>query len=460
MDFPVGTRVVLCGLQKAPEQNGKRGDVQSVGSERFHVRLDDDGRVLAVRASNLELEPRSVASLNIKELKLILQKSNHRVEELGGMDKHDLQAAVAEFSTPERNAEILLAHKKEQLQQSSPTSTASMGVSAEQIKKATEQMNSMDPEQLRQQAAMLRNMPPDVLRRQNPMLRNMTDEQIRQAAVQFEMMASNPAMMKAATEQLSGMSPEDLKRQGSTDNSGAANAAVSSAIPAALAGDPAEMLKNMDPETIKQQVKMMKSMPPSQLRLLNPQFASMSDDQIRQFTAQMDMLASNPTMMKMATEQMKNLSPDDIKALQEQRMPVGTMGAEMDPIAFLSKTSGKQVKEMLQTAKANPDVLRAVAPTADQQQLQGWIDRIGSMDESTLDRIISILTKLSYVVRPIWGAYQKANRAFAGHLLKIIGLLPIVVFLFQRYGRRITDKVIETGEVSTEEPAMAFEDEF
>jgi hypothetical protein len=96
------------------------------------------------------------------------------------------------------------------------------------------------------------------LRRQNPMLRNMTDEQIRQAAVQFEMMASNPAMMKAATEQLSGMSPEDLKRQGSTDNSGAANAAVSSAIPAALAGDPAEMLKNMDPETIKQQVKMMK----------------------------------------------------------------------------------------------------------------------------------------------------------------------------------------------------------
>jgi hypothetical protein len=165
----------------------------------------------------------------------------------------------------------------------------------------------------------------------------------------------------------------------------------------------------------------------------------------------MDMLASNPTMMKMATEQMKNLSPDDIKALQEQRMPVGTMGAEMDPIAFLSKTSGKQVKEMLQTAKANPDVLRAVAPTADQQQLQGWIDRIGSMDESTLD---------SYVVRPIWGAYQKANRAFAGHLLKIIGLLPIVVFLFQRYGRRITDKVIETGEVSTEEPAMAFEDEF
>ena len=458
--YPVGTRVVLHGLQKALEHNGKSGVVQSIGPERLQVCLvDDKTNVLAVRASNLELEPRPVASLSIKELKVILQKSKHGAPTSVGMDKHNLQSAVAACSTPEENAEILLAYNQEK-QQSQATPAAPMEISTEQIKKATEQMNGMDPVQLRQQAAMLKNLPPDVLRSQNPMMRNMTDEQIRQAAAQFEMMASNPAMMKAATEQLSGLSSKDLGRQMGANNSSTRETGVATSFPA----NPAEMLKSLDPEMIQQQAEIMKSMQPSQLRALNPQFANMSDEQIQQIAVQMDVIATNPALMKMAAEHVKNMSPEEMEALQAQGMSMGGnggVGPEIDPMAFLANTSGKQIKELFQAVKANPDLLRSVAPNVDSAQINTVIDKLGSMDESTLDRIISVLTKLWDVVRPVVRVYRSVNQAVAGQLLKIIVLLPVAVVLFRWYGRPILDKTVNgVGEISSDEPEVTYEDEF
>jgi len=485
--FPVGSRVVLCGL-KASEHNGKQGVIESLGPERLHVRLAD-GKVMAIRTSNLRLEPRPAPSLNVKELKLILEKSNNN-QNLSGMDKQDLQAAVEACSTPEKNAEILLAAHQNQLRKAQPqppVATTGIQLSTEQIKAATEQMDSMDPAQLRQQAAALKSMPPEVLRRQNPMLKNMTDDQIRQAATQFEMMASNPAMMKAAAEQMKGLSPEDIKRQqdsivngGSKNNTAtAASATTSSATSPTTSSAPphsgnmAEMMNNnMDPEMIRQQVAMMKSMSTSQLRAVNPQFAAMTDEQIQQTTRQMEMIAANPGLMKLAAEQMKNMSPEDIKAIQEGRMPAGlgdvSGGAApaMDPKALLANTSGKQIKELLQTAKANPDMLRSVMPNADPKQMESMIEKLDGMDERTLDRIISVLTKLSNMAQPVIKVYQSANKIVGGHLLKCFVMFFIVMFFCRWFGLTVfTASVKGTAE---QEPPEAdevvalgeFDDEF
>lgn len=486
--FPVGTRVVLCGL-KATEHNGKNGTIESAGPERLHVRLAADGKVMAIRTANLRLEPRPAPSLSVRELKLILEKSGCS-ENLSGMDRQDLQAAVEACSNPEENAKVLLEHHQRQGQQQRPPAAATTeNISAERIRAATEQMNSMDPAQLRQQASMLKSMPPEVLRRQNPMLARMSDDQIRQAAAQFEMMASNPAMMKAATEQMKGLSPEEIERQqesimkgaGAKDTSNkidqnapsasTASPATTAAAAASSSGNMAEMLSSMDPEMIRQQASMMKSMSTSQLRAMGPQFAGMTDEQIHQTTRQMEMIAANPGLMKLAAEQMKNMSPEDIKAVQEGRMPAGLGesssggAAAPDPMALLSNTSGKQIKELLQTAKANPDVLRSVMPNADPKQMESMIEKLDRMDESTLDRIIAVLTKLSNFARPVIKMYQSANKIVGGHLLKIVVMLPIVIFLYRWFGPTLfTATVKGTAEEPPEAEEVAaleeFEDEF
>ena len=54
----VGARVKLHSLQQKPELNGVRGKVvepQDPGSGRWGVKIDSDGRVLALKPANLVL---------------------------------------------------------------------------------------------------------------------------------------------------------------------------------------------------------------------------------------------------------------------------------------------------------------------------------------------------------------------------------------------------------------------
>ena len=62
----------------------------------------------------------------------------------------------------------------------------------------------------------------------------------------------------------------------------------------------AEKMDNMNPEDLKRQATFMKTLPKEQLKRMNPQFANMSDQQIDMAISQMEMMANNPAMMKMA----------------------------------------------------------------------------------------------------------------------------------------------------------------
>ena len=202
----------------------------------------------------------------------------------------------------------------------------------------------------------------------------------------------------------------------------------------------------MNPEQIKQQAAMLKSMPPQQIRSMHPQFANMSDAQIQQMAAQMELMAENPAMMKMAAETMQNMTPEQMAEIQQGRMPSGMGGGgadsgnvampSMDQAAnLLSSMSGKQVKDMLKMAKENPDMFKSAMPGGtDATQMSSMIDKIDSMDEATLDRILAFLKGLQKVVAPFIRAYHSANQAVNGHLLKLVGLSFAALIFYRWFG--------------------------
>ena len=59
-------------------------------------------------------------------------------------------------------------------------------------------------------------------------------------------------------------------------------------------------MKNMDPDTLRSQAAAMRNMDPNVIRRSNPQMANFSDEQIKQAADQMEMMAGNPDMMRMA----------------------------------------------------------------------------------------------------------------------------------------------------------------
>lgn len=208
----------------------------------------------------------------------------------------------------------------------------------------------------------------------------------------------------------------------------------------------------MNPEQIKQQAAMLKSLPPQQIRSMHPQFANMSDAQIQQMAAQMELMADNPAMMKMAAETMKNMTPEQMAEIQQGRMPSVGMGGgagaaaadggsaaampSMDQAAnLLSSMSGKQVKDMLKMAKENPDIFKTAMPGGtDTKQISSMIDKIDSMDEATLDRILAFLKGVQKVLSPIIKAYQSANQAVNGHLLKLVGVSLVALIAYRWFG--------------------------
>jgi len=74
-------------------------------------------------------------------------------------------------------------------------------------------------------------------------------------------------------------------------------------------------MANADPEQMKAQARMMKNMDKASIRRMNPQFANMTDAQIDMAATQMEMMASNPAMMKMAMSQMQGMNVDQAKSM-------------------------------------------------------------------------------------------------------------------------------------------------
>lgn len=436
-----------------PDLNGKSGIVKSaLTNGRHQVYVADMSKTFALKPTNLKYEIRSASSLSIKELIAVLKAENGDSEDLTGMEKSELQSKVALISE-EKIAEILAVAN-------APAARPTRTVAAPALDptQAASQLENIDPAQLRQQAMAMKQMDPATIRRMNPQFRNMTDQQIRMAADQMLLMANNPTMMKQYTEQMKKMKPEELQHMQNQMMGGGD-------VPAATSGqtrqtktnasprpkkektmhdqyqEASKQMANMTPEQLKQQAAMMKSMEPDTLRAMNPHFASMSDAQIRQAADQFEMMASNPEMLRMAMDSIKDLSPEEAEKLQKEGMtsmnsaaPNQAAGGSpgMNPSDMLKNMDKKQLKNMLKMVQGNPEMLKQFAGMSgmSDDQLKSIVDNLAQMDDDKLDKAVYMMQK-AQGAKDLW---SKVNGMAGGQLLKIvIASVVLLAFLVLRW---------------------------
>ena len=424
--FPLQAKVVLQGLNKAPEYNGKLGVVMSsINDGRQQVLVGK--KFLGLKPSNMTYQLRPVDSLSMQELKKILKEKDENVN-FSGMDVSDLRRDVNSME-PEVAFEFLslanekaFIEKEKSKEQQAPQNSRSAHSQADQI-------SQMSPDQLRLQARMMRSMPPNQIRQAHPQLRHMTDAQIEMTATQMEQMADNPELVRMAAEQVKNMSPEEYQRAQQQQMQHQQPTAAASGYGTRTAA-PANQLDNMTPEQLKQQAEAMRRMTPEQIRRLNPQLASLTDEQLEQTMQQMEQMATNPAMLEMAKRQMKGMSPDDIANLKAD----GTMPAGLDPSKMLETMDGKQLKEMVKMMKENPEMLKQMGSQG--EQMMKALKMFDGMDENQLDSAVSMMKGVQKVTAPVRNAYAKVNGLCGGHFIKAILLLVLVyvgMFIYLRF---------------------------
>ena len=362
--FPVGSSVILQNLVGAAQYNGKKGIVKSrvTTNGRQEVYVIEADKTMAIKPANLMFVPRELSSLSVSEMKgVLLESIGSSIEgELAGLEKDVLQSMVKEVTTSSDELAKLIAKANEPKDVPATTTsstTPSSSFNSSQLRQGAERMASMNPDQLRQQAATMKAMGPAALRATNPAMAHLTDAQINMSITQMEAMANNPQMMKVAMDQMKNMSQSDLDEamkqnplapqsssSSSNNNNNAAAtypdvrsaSAASSArstVPEAVQNMSSDQFKaasqqmaSMSPDQLKQQASMLKSMSKDTLRRSNPYMANMTDAEIDIAIQQMESMASSPDMLKMASEQLKNMTPEQF---QQMKSMAGSSGGIM-----------------------------------------------------------------------------------------------------------------------------------
>jgi uncharacterized protein YjeT (DUF2065 family) len=427
-------------------------------------------------------------------LKAVLKAQNGSDSGLTGIDKSELESKVTDLGlSDEKIAEVLAVANAPSPR---PARAAAPAVDPAQ---AANQFENMSPDELRQQAMAMKSMDPNTLRRMSPEFTNMSDAQLRMVSDEILMMASDPEMLKQASSQIKDMSPEEIQRirnqvasdgvpptGGQTSTSTSQRRGKKSSAKAkngqpmhAQYQEASNKMASMSPEELKQQASMMRNMDPDTIRKMNPQLAHMSDDQIRMAASQFESMASNPEMFKMAMDQMKNLSPEEMENLQKG-MPAGggggggggganqpPMDAEMSA-AMLKNMDKEQLRSMLNMVKDNPEMLKQFAGMSgmSEDKLKGFIDQFSQMDDNKLDSAVYMMQKAA-TAKDLW---SKADQKTGGNLLKIIiasALLFTFLFLKWLFGgssvvpeHKILNEALHNMEAEPVPPEIEPESEF
>ncbi|KAL7467397.1 hypothetical protein ACHAXS_007647 [Conticribra weissflogii] len=481
--FPIGSSVLLQGLVGAAQYNDKKGIVRSKvnASGRQEVYVFEANKSMAIKPINMKYEPRDISTLSIADMKgllLVAKKLSKEPEEWKGIDKDELQKMVATVAnTPEEIASLVAqANEPKEIPSAAPKSQPT--ISKDQLRQGAERMSQMSPEALKQQALTMRAMGPTALRNMNPQMAHMTDAQINMAIEQMEAVANNPAMMKMAAEQMKNISPEELEAMqndpalkkmatpatsNSTASTPVATPTVNNISPDQFK-DATQKMASMTPEQLRAQTNMLKSLPMDTLRKTNPQMANMTDEQIRMSIAQMEQMAENPEMLKMAAEQMKDLTPEQFESMRKMmgggfgagatNVNSGTTsygsnncsgsspdnkGMPSDPSQMMEAllSNPEQLKSMIKTMKANPEMMKQMVAAqmggesamndAKREQIEKSIDQFANMDEVQLERYLKVATFAQAVAKPVLNAWNGLKRMLGVSSKTLLVILNFVI---------------------------------
>ena len=479
--FPIGSSILLQGLVGAAQYNDKKGMVRSnlnAATGRQEVYVFDAKKSMAIKPSNMKYEPREISSLSVPDLKgllLVSKKLETEPDEWKGLDKEDLRKMAAEVTTSPDEIAALVA-KANEPKGAPPAAKSQTGkFTGDQLRQGAERMSQMSPEGLKQQAATMRAMGPAALRNMNPAMAHMSDAQINMAIEQMESIANNPAMMKMASEQMKNMSPDELNQavqqdpavrnlnsNASTPSSSATKAVDINSLSSDQFKEATQKMASLSPDQLKAQTDVLKSMSMDTLRKTNPQMAHMTDDQIRMSIAQMEKMAEDPAMLKMAAEQMKNMTPEQLESMK--KMMGNEMGSGMngssssvanggsanasngaagmggfptDPSQMLESllSNPEQLSSMIKTMKQNPEMMKQMVASqmggamsdAKREQMEKAIDQFTQMDEKQLDRYIKTATFVQKAAKPFLGAWNGTKRVMGVSSKTLFILMNIVI---------------------------------
>lgn len=329
------------------------------------------------------------------------------------------------------------------------------------------------------------------------------------AISQMEAVANNPDQLKMAADQMNSMSDDQLKHavetspltSGPMTGATAASTATSpAAAPAVIDGKnisksqfemATQQMSSMTPEQLRQQANMLKSMPLDTLRRSNPQMANMSDAQIQASIAQLEMMAANPDMLKMAADQMKNMTDADYENMKQMSMQqmAGGMSAgggaatgassaastgnattsgetapamPADPSKMMEAllSSPEQLNSMVKTMKQNPDLMKSMMTAqaktdAQKQQMEKAIDSFVEMDDAQLERYLKVANGVQKVAKPFLTASEKAKKTLGLSTKSLVVLVNLMLLAFfvvvarwwrSRGGAESEDDVLAMGQ--------------
>jgi hypothetical protein len=451
--YPIGSSVLLHNLVGASHLNGTKGIVKGKnnGGGRQEVYVFEAQKSMAIKITNLQYEPRTIQSLTVSEMKGILRVLKEKDDHIAGMDKEALRKVVEKSITlsiqPSENtapveikiAEII-ARANEPPSTTTTTTATAQSINSDQLRQGAERMASMSPDDLRKQATTMRAMGPVAMRAMNPQMANMSDTQIEMAIAQMEAVANDPNQLKMAAEQMKNMSEGELNRAleqqtammmgggaGGTSSSSSRGTASATSYPppsfsAAQLEQATKQMSSMSPEQLRQQATMLRSMPVSTLRATNPAMSSMSDAQIEQSISQLEMMANNPDMLRMATESMKGLTPEQLATMQEQMSNIlggsegSSGGGELGSGLFTDPT---KLNSAVKAMKKNPDILKQMLGSAgggaaggggssttgssrisesQMAQMNNMIDSFTTMDDERLEKYLHVANVMQRTV--------------------------------------------------------------
>ena len=283
----------------------------------------------------------------------------------------------------------------------------------------------------------------------------------------MEAMANNPSQLKMAADQMKNMSESDIKRAVNMEMPTAGSAAASPTYSASQINGTApanppitsisksqfeaatQQMSSMTPEQLKQQAAMMKSMSLDTIRRTNPQMANMSDEQIRMSIEQLEQMAANPEMMKMASEQMKNMTEEQYESMK--RMVGGLNGGggggnsnsstaaaggmPTDPSQMMEAlfSNPEQLNSVIKNVKQNPDMLKNMMgegkSDAQKEKMARAIDSFAEMDDDQLDRYLKRVNTVQKIAKPVVSAFDKTKRTLGVSTKTLLIMLNMMVFV-------------------------------
>ncbi|KAL7533488.1 hypothetical protein ACHAXR_005265 [Thalassiosira sp. AJA248-18] len=476
--FPVASSVLLQNLVKGAHLNDKKGIVKSrlSATGRQEVYIFEAEKTMAIKPANLRYEPRDLSTLSVSEMKGVLRVSfgfESDKTEWSGMDKEELRQMVKETVTdPLEIAELVAkANEPKEIPSSNNNNANGASFDSSQLRQGADRMSSMTPDDIRRQAATMKAMGPAALRNMNPQMARMSDAQINMAIEQMEAVANNPSQLKMAADQMKNMSESQLQqvvKQSPLANDLPATTTTSPPSSTTATTTPAlsnvsksqfkqatEQLSSMSPDQLKQQAKMLKSMPLDTLRRTNPQMANMTDEQIQMSITQLEQMAENPDMVKMAADQMKNLSEEQYESMKRMVGGVdpgnstaggsdtlsanspaaaGIAGLPTDPSNMMEAllSNPDQLNSVIKTMKQNPEMMKQVMSSqmksdAQKEQLSKVIDSFAEMDDKQLNRYLTVANGVQKVAKPVMTLFDKVKRTLGVSAKTMVILINLVI---------------------------------